>query len=144
MEQERDHEDYIYNSFYLMKLPNMMMYHLGVISSLAVLREGYTYLQGNSDRGEEHIKAITEHLDFVLSAIEKFNWYSSITDFFSKYRVTPFIGIAAGFVLSTDDLVRANVCNQFTPYDKVIYIYIFHFINDDDVKLTILKIIIRL
>lgn len=57
-------------------------------------------------------------MDYILNNIEKFNVFSSLTDFFSKYRVFPFLGLASGFALDHDSLLRANVQNQWTSYEK--------------------------
>lgn len=51
----------------------------------------------------------TIHIDYVLSAIEKFNIYHTLTDFLSKLRVFPFVALSAGFVLDHDALIRANI-----------------------------------
>lgn len=88
---------------------NSIMYQVGTISSLATLRHAYDYLNGRNDRDEDHYKMATIHMDFILTSIEKFNIFSSLTDFFSKYRIFPFIGIAAGFSLDHDSLLRAHL-----------------------------------
>lgn len=86
-----------------------MMYHLGVLSSISCLRTGYEELHGNSERDEDHYKLATIHMDYVLSSIEKFNIYHTLTDFLSKYRMFPFVALSSGFVLDHDALIRANV-----------------------------------
>lgn len=58
-------------------------------------------------------------MDYVLSSIEKFNIYHTLTDFLSKYRMFPFVALSSGFVLDHDALIRANVSAQLSPYDKI-------------------------
>lgn len=85
------------------------MYQMGVLSSISTIKNGYTYLHGFSDRDETHYKMGTIHIDYILSQFEKFNYFTGVTDFFSKYRVFPFIGLASGFLLNHDCLLRANI-----------------------------------
>ena len=59
---------------------------------------------------------VTEHIDFILNKIEKYNYYCDWADFFSKYRAFPFIGLSAGFCIDTDMLIRANVTGYINIY----------------------------
>ena len=52
---------------------------------------------------------VAYNLDYLLSAIEKYNFFTNKMNFFSKLRLMPIIGLAIGFAFSTNDLVRANV-----------------------------------
>ena len=57
-------------------------------------------------RDEQHYKVAGNHLDYVLSTVEKYNFFTSKMDFFSKDRLFPIIGLSAGFCFNTDDMVR--------------------------------------
>jgi hypothetical protein len=58
---------------------------MGVISSIVVLRRGYFNTHGYTDREETHQKMVAEHLNFILSAIEKHFYFSfKQFDFYSK------------------------------------------------------------
>lgn len=51
---------------------------------------------------------VVNHIDFILSSIEKFNCYHSATDYMSKLRLIPFIGLSCGFAISSDLIIKCN------------------------------------
>jgi len=51
---------------------------------------------------------VVNHVDLILSSIEKFNCFHTITDYMSKLRIFPFVGLSAGFALSSDLIIKCN------------------------------------
>jgi hypothetical protein len=55
---------------------------MGVISSLASMRNGHKRLHGIEDQGEIHYKMALNELDFILGYIEKYNFFTKKIDGF--------------------------------------------------------------
>jgi len=70
---------------------------LGVLSTLAGLKKSYYAFSGYDDREEEHYHIVAYNTEYMLSAIEKYNYLTSKMDFFSKLRVFPIVGLSFGF-----------------------------------------------
>jgi hypothetical protein len=68
-------ENYI-QSFYFANPDKNFLYQMGVISSLATMRQGYRKLHGIEDQGETHYKMAVNELDFILGYIEKYNFFT--------------------------------------------------------------------
>ncbi len=66
-------------------------------------------LQGYSDREDDHYKLAVSHIDYVLSQIEKFNFFTSKLDYFSKIRLFPIIGLSCGLGIECDDILKGNI-----------------------------------
>jgi hypothetical protein len=49
------------------------------------------------------------HVDYLLSAVEKYNYFNNSLNFFSKMRWFPVVGLAAGFAFDTDSMIVCNV-----------------------------------
>jgi hypothetical protein len=75
---------------------------MGVISSLASMRNGHKRLHGIENHGDIHYTMAVNELDFILGSIEKFNFFTPKIDGFSKDRVMILLGIASGFGFNTD------------------------------------------
>lgn len=84
---------------------------MGVISTLAGLKNSYHCYFGFDDREEDHKNIIAYNAEYMLSAIEKVHFLTKKMNFFSKLRLLPVIGLSIGFAFSTDDLIKANVKN---------------------------------
>jgi hypothetical protein len=66
-------------------------------------------MRGLSDRQDIHKKIVTEHLTYISSSLEKFNFlFNRDFDFYYSQRHFPYISISIGFSLNIDNLLAAN------------------------------------
>jgi len=87
------------------------------LASIVEIRNAYFNLNDLDDRGEDHYKLFTYKLDVLLTMIEKNNFHKNFMNSFSKFRVMQMVGLAAGFCIRGEHMIRANVTTQFNDYE---------------------------
>ena len=99
------------------------------LSLMVELRNAFFGIQDFDDRGEDHYKLFTYKLDVLMTMIEKNSFHKNFMNSFSKYRVMQIVGLAAGFCVKGEHMIRGNVTHQYNDmefqieFNKTIEIY---------------------
>jgi hypothetical protein len=91
-------------------------YTFNALSLIYELKNGYLNIHDFNDLEEEHYKLFTYKLDVLLTMVERYCFHKNFMEHFSKYRVMQVVGLAAGFAIKGEDLIRANCTVQLNNY----------------------------
>ncbi|EGR29391.1 phage head-tail adaptor family protein, putative [Ichthyophthirius multifiliis] len=108
---------------------------LNVLTSLYQLKRCYWDIFGYADREDDHSKQVSFLIDFLLSTIEKYYFYDDMIDYFSKFRLIQIIGLACGFTLTTDDILRSNPTESLYNYNyQQVMVQLYEWCQDKNIN----------
>ena len=62
-----------------------------------------------STKTEDISKIVILKLDYILSFMERFFFFSEFVDCISKNSLIQLLGLSAGFVLTAEDIIKAKL-----------------------------------